>query len=553
MRTTALLDRLSSHTSGSRARATSWPALLLQAGAVAVLAFLLYAGLRSELPIDDVLRFTPAIAAGVYEWDASHLLMQPAAVLWHRYLGFGGTARASQESLNAFCAAVSLAILYLLLLRMGVEPLRRAALTALAALSFNLLCLATSGHIKLAVLPFLAGSLYQALLWEREVRAGGPPRDGRLAASGLCLGLASAFLVNSILVAPLLAVAVAAVSLRAGAGRSMAVRRALGVALPAAGTFFVLLSAAYRWAVPGASGLGGFVRLLLDRGEKWPESGGLAVSLSRGVFGVVQNFVYAGDFGAMARTWMSGDAEALAPARGMLLGLAALFLAAAVLLAWVYGEALLLLLRGRGPAVPWAFLAGALAFAVAWNLNEADFYFQITFPTVALMAAAPASTRRGLGEPALLVLVALTVLLGWAVPRRSYPLERYNAELRERLAPGDLTVLWGHWSGGPSLLFMDLRGIERLFPDKLLYTAKDHPAAFRRMERTIDRRLAAGGRVYLFEILDERTWNAPWPTLRRRGITPERMERFFRDRWQVVDRGRPAEIRCWELRKGEGV
>src|SRR5688572_5954681 len=78
---------------------------LLQAFAVTVLAIFLYAGLRSELPVDDILRFPAHIAEGIYDWDAAHLFMQPAALLWHRYLGFGAPARTSQERFNAFCAA----------------------------------------------------------------------------------------------------------------------------------------------------------------------------------------------------------------------------------------------------------------------------------------------------------------------------------------------------------------------------------------------------------------------------------------------------------------
>ena len=66
------------------------------------------------------------------------------------------------------------------------------------------------------------------------------------------------------------------------------------------------------------------------------------------------------------------------------------------------------------------------------------------------------------------------------------------------------------------------------------------------------RRLADGGRVYLFDILDGRTWNAPWPRLRRKGITPGRLERFFHERYTVLDRREMAEIRCWELRPKAG-
>lgn len=526
--------------------------VLLQAVAVAVLAVLLYSGLRSELPVDDVLRFTPGVAAGVYEWDSAHLLMQPAAVLWHRHLGFGAPARTSQERFNAFCAALSLAILYLLLLRLEVDLPRRLLLTALGALAFNQILLGTSGHFKLAVLPFLTLSLYHGVLWERGVRQGGREGGWRLAASALFLGLAAAFLVNSIVVAPFLGVAVAAVSVRAGSGWQRALARLLGVGMLSGGTALAALGTGYWLTTPGAASLRGLLGFFLAKGERWPESCHLAVRLSRGVFGVLQNFVYLGDFGAMVRTWMSGDGALLGPQRGTLLVLGALFVVALALLGWVYGEGALRLLRGGGLAVPWAFVLGALAFAVAWNLNEADFYFPLTFPSVVMMAAAPVSPRRWVLEAALVTLVSSTVLAGWAIPRKGYPLYRYNAELRAGLTGRDLLVLWSHWAGGPSLLFMELPGVERLYPDKLFYKENDPEAVFPGLANTLDRRFAAGGRVYLFDVLDREFWNAPWPRLRRRGLDPGRWESFFRERYTVIDRGEVAEIPCWELRPRAG-
>lgn len=525
---------------------------LLQASAVAALAIFLYAGLRSELPVDDVLRFTPHIAEGVYEWEVAHVFMQPAALLWHRHLGFGAPARTSQESFNAFCAGVSLGILYLLLLRLGVKPLRRILLCLLGALAFNLLSLATSGHIKLAVLPFLSLSLYHAVLWERDARAGKSGRDGRLALSAVLLGVSAAFLINSLVVAPFLGLAALAVSLRAGSGPRRALLRLVGVGLLAGSTAFLLLVAAYGLATPGAGSLDGFVGFLAKGEGIWHESTSAAESLARGFFAVIQNFFYLGDFGAMVRTWLGGDASVLATQGRTLLALGVLFAIAVALLAWIYGGALLRLLRDRGPAMPWAFVLGTLAFAVPWNLNEADFYFPITFPTVVMLAAAPSSRRRPALETALVALVAGSVLFGWALPRRDYPLQRYNAELRSTLTERDLAVLWSHWSGGPSLLFMDLPGVPQLYPDQIAYGTPDSGVVFRRVADTIDRRLADAGRVYLFEILDGRTWNAPWPRLRRKGITPARLEGFFYERYTVLDRGEMAEIRCWELRPKAG-
>ncbi len=519
-----------------------------QALAVCALAALLYTSLYSELPIDDALRFTPHIAAGVFEWDASHLLMQPAVVLWHRYLSLGGPAILSQERFNTFCAALSLGILYLLLVRLGAGAARRVLLTALAAFGYNLLNLATSGHIKLAALPFLTLSLFHATLWEEGERAGGSGRTGRLAAAAVELGIAAGFLINSVLVAPFLALAVLGVSLRAGRGP----RRALGLAtvfgVLCGGTALAILGAGYALATPGPHGIRGLLGFLLAKSSGRGPSTGIAESLARGVFGGVQNFVFISDFGAMLRTWMNGDSSFLPAYRGLFLAEGAVFLAALALFAWIYLEALLRLVRGRGAvAAPLAFVLGAFAFAVPWNLNEADFYFQITIPVTVLMATAPPAAWRLALQALLLALVAGTVLSGWALPKKRYPLHRYEAELRRRLTPRDLAVHWFDYSGGPTLIFLDLPGVPRLHPDRLYEQDPDPDRLFARLAGAADSHLAVGGRVYLFGILDDRTWHAPWPILRQKGLTQPRLKAFFQDHYAVVDRGEVAGIRCWEL------
>jgi len=526
-----------------------------QALLVAVLALAFYTAFHSELPIDDTNRFSPHIAAGVFEWDASHLLMQPAVVLWHRFLGplgLGGTARASQESFNAVCAALSLGLFWLLLLRLGVGTAWRVFLTALAACSYNLLNLATSGHIKLAVLPFLTLSLVHAMLWERDELASGSGQPGFLAASAVELGVACAFLINSALVAPFLALAVLLTSLRAGRGVRRSLGRAVAFCALSGGTALALLGTVLAFVGAGHPGNGGFLALLASKSVQRPPAAGAVETLARGVFGTIQNFVYVGNFGAMLRTWMSGDGSFLAAHRRTFLTEGALFLAGAALLAWVYGEALRRLVRGRGPvAAPWAFVLGALAFAIPWNLNESDFYFQITLPTVAMIAmravAITGGRPRRILAALLLALVAGTVLFGWALPKRRYPLSRYQAELRSRLTTRDLAVYWFDYTGGPSLIFMKLPGVPHLYPDRLYERDPDPGRFFPRLARAVDSRLAAGGRVYLFGILDGRTWHAPWPILRREGLTEPRLERFFRERYRVADRGEIAEIPCWEL------
>ncbi|HSK78231.1 MAG TPA: hypothetical protein VLQ45_17390 [Thermoanaerobaculia bacterium] len=542
-----MVDALEAAPGRTGARGVGWPAWL-QALAAAALAALLYAGLYAELPIDDTLHFGPHIEAGIFEWDAAHLFMQPAVVLWHRVLGFGGPARASQERFNTFCAALSLGIFYLLLLRLGVAPVGRAVLTALAAVSYNLLNLASSGHVKLAVLPFLTAALYHAVLWERDERADGTGGVRRLAAAAVFLGVASGFLINSVLVAPFLALAVAAVSLFAGAG----VRRALGRAFAVGGlcgaTGLAVLAAGYALAGAGPWSVRGFFGFLLAKTALRPPVSGELESLARGAFGVVQNFVWVGSFGPMLRALMEGDSSFLPAHRGRLVAEGAVFLAAAALLAWVYLGALRRLGRGRSvAAVPLAFILGALAFAIPWNLNESDFYFPLTLPTVVLIAAAPKSAMRSAVSLLLLGLAAWTSIGEWAVPKKLYPLRRYNAELQTRLTSRDLVVHWYVYTGGPSVIFLDLPGVPRLPLDRAYERSPGRDLFFSGVAGAIDRRLAEGGRVYLFGILDDRSWNAPWPGLRRQGLTLERLDSFFRERYTVADRGEIAGIPCWEL------
>lgn len=499
-----------------------WP-LPAEALLVALLAAFLYLGLGAELPIDDTVRFTPHIAAGVYEWDAAHLLMQPSVVLWHRYLG--GTALESQERYNAVCAGLSLGILDLLLAALSVETGRRLALLALGALSCNLLVLATSGHIKLGALPFLTLALHQSVLWEKE---GG---DRRLAIAAAALGIAAAYLISSILVAPFLVLAVLV--------KRRDVWRAIGAGALCGAVAFGILGIGYVLVTIGPWSPRGFFTFLLAKGAERPSSDGAVQSLLRGGFGVVQNFVYVGDFGAMLRSALGGGAASVARHLGAFAAEGAVFLLAAGLLAWVWLRKSLL--------TPWAFILGTLAFAIPWNLNEADFYFPLTFPTVALLAVVPPSRLRRPLTLLLLGLVASTTLLGEALPRKLYPLKRYEAELRRRLTPRDVAVHWIEWSGGPSLIFMDLPGVTRTHLDRLYARSSDPRQVLPAAARAWDRRLAEGGRVYLFGILDDRDWNAPWPLLRRKGVTREALERQLRERYTVVSLGEVAGIPCWEL------
>jgi hypothetical protein len=518
---------------------------------VGVLAASLYVGCYSELPIDDTSRFTASIAAGRFEWDPAHLFMQPAAVLWHRWLGFG-SALDSQHHINTFCAALSIGLFHLLLWRLRVATGVRLAMSAIAATAYNVLNLASSGHIKLTVFPFLTAALFAAQLWEVRASAGSAGRGARLLlVSGVALGVGTALLINTAVVVPFQCAAIAWTGWRrqrAGRERLRDLLTFGGSAAAAAGVLFLVgfaASSAGPWTFES------FRRFLLGTPSIGAATSfpGVMETGTRLAFSSAMNFTYGGDVGAILRSWSSGDIPSLAGYGSLLLVPGLLLALTAAVVAGLHAAALVRLVRGGlGPVTPLVFSCGALLFAAAWNLNESEFYFQITLPTVLLLAwVASASTAQAVAALWLVVGLTANVAL-FALPKRSYPFWGYVDQLRRALAPRDLVVGFEAYPGRQFIgFFLHHVEVDYLLIDRTLRQTGDPQATLAQIEQRVNGALRGGNRVYVFGVLDERDWNAPWSRLKAMGLRKPELLRFFRERFRVQRREPMAEIPCWEL------
>ena len=518
--------------------------------AVLALAAVAYPLLTSQLPIDDVSRFTPGIAAGRLEWDPAHLWMQPTVVLWHRL--FGGTALAAQHAVNVASAALSLAALAAYLRAFGCRPAVRAASLALVAFSFHVLVLATSGHFKLLAMPFLTVALGEATAWELAAARGGRPSARRLALAGVALGVATAYLASSVLAVAAMSVAAAVVSFRARGGAARATRDGATVALAAGATVAAAFALAYL-VQPGPASAGGFLEFATAtqaRGRGGPTAG-LAESTARLAFGLALNFVWLEDLGSVLRARMSGALPSLA-GYGRELWIPSVLCAGALVGLAVLARTSLRAIRDRAAAgaLAWAQAGGMLAFAAAWNLTEPDFYFPATAPLV-LAAALCARTR---AQVALLALAALAVggsnLATYSLPRRPYPLVRHGEELAREFGPRDLVISFQDYPGGPYLGFFaePLADVPAFWVDEPARLHGRPETIFADLHAAVDEAFLRGGRAVVFRVLDERDWKGPWAVMRMRGWPKERVRRELEERYEVRALGEKAGIPCWELR-----
>ncbi|MDE2005634.1 MAG: hypothetical protein KGI51_03630 [Rhodospirillales bacterium] len=132
-----------------------------------LLALAFYRALYGQVLYHDTARFAAQIRGGRFVWDIGHIFLQPATLLWHRYLGFGEGAIASQKHINSVATALAIAIFAALLRRLGIPPWRRVLATALLAASASVITLAPTGHMKLVAFPFVTASLFLGIVWER--------------------------------------------------------------------------------------------------------------------------------------------------------------------------------------------------------------------------------------------------------------------------------------------------------------------------------------------------------------------------------------------------
>jgi hypothetical protein len=438
----------------------------LHIAAVGLAVAIAYALLCSALKVDDVDRYWHELGANSFFWDLGHLWMQPLAMLIYR--GSGGVLGVNHtlEAINVVSVALGCAVFFSTLRQAGHSVWKSVAAVAFVAVSFNLLTLGPTAHIKLMVFPALALALHHALRWERAEAAGQSGlRDMVASAAWSAIGVN--LLVSVLPQALLLALFMLIRSARRQ-GFVAAVRNLLPYALTLAIVGFALLLAAYVTArqtgTTQAQDLLGFTMGGLKEKQalqnwlvSWKEMP------LRFAFSLINNFAFLPSLGTLGRAWMWGwlpDVQAVLPS---LLGQA--------LLAALVGGLLLAIaivgarqaLRNRAPGLlsPWAFVLGAAAFSYYYNLNDPEHWFQFTLPVTLL---ALQLRRRWLD--ALLLGVALPVLMvvnlaGYGIPKARFALAERQQALQAALGPQGLYIGFAAYPGEPDSSLFDTPGVER--------------------------------------------------------------------------------------------
>jgi hypothetical protein len=526
---------------GAGPRSYRWlePALAFFAG------ILFYMSLYGELPYHDVARFIAQIEGGKFIWDMGHVWLQPVTLLWHWYVGFGESAEQSQKHINTVFAAAGLAVFYSMLIRFERPLWQRIVATALVAASCNILTLAPTGAVKPLALPFLTGSFYAAAVWERD-QAQGRLRNGVLVLSGALMALAACLHSSCLAAPPFVGLAVLAATLRRGEGWVNGIFRSCLYGLTVGLLYLLSIEIARlvffgEWlALHDFAATVGEKNDLLTGFFSWSDLAG------RMVFGTVNNFIAAPGMGPVMRAWLLNQIPSLAPYARMLLFQATPWFATLALLATIYLRGAWLAARGRGLAMPLAFVAGSLAWNVFFNINEPEHWFHLTVPTIFLaLFVFERGTLRWLLPVWAVSTITLNLTL-WALPEARYPLKQYELQLQRDYGSDDLFLYFIAYGGGPNLSFFEL-ATPQLALDQLYEKERDKGVFFAQVSRNVDSALARGGRVVVFQALDPENWNAPWMLLTRGGLTKSELTGFFYSHYRVEDLGEIAGMKAWRL------
>jgi hypothetical protein len=528
----------------------------LHIAAVGLAVAIAYALLCSALKVDDVDRYWHELGANSFFWDLGHLWMQPLAMLIYR--GSGGVLGVNYtlEAINVVSVALGCAVFFATLRQAGHSVWKSVAAVAFVAVSFNLLTLGPTAHIKLMVFPALALALHHALRWERAEAAGQSGlRDMVASAAWSAIGVN--LLVSVLPQALLLALFMLIRSARRQ-GLVTAVRNLLPYALTLAIVGFALLLAAYVTArqtgTTQAQDLLGFTMGGLKEKQalqnwllSWKEMP------LRFAFSLINNFAFLPSLGTLGRAWMWGwlpDVQAVLPS---LLGQA--------LLAALVGGLLLAIaivgarqaLRNRAPGLlsPWAFVLGAAAFSYYYNLNDPEHWFQFTLPVTLL---ALQLRRRWLDT--LLLGVALPVLMvvnlaGYGIPKARFALAERQQALQAALGPQGLYIGFAAYPGEPDSSLFDTPGVERFNIDlvQMNETKADTAALLARLDEKVDATLARGGRVLVFRALDDEDWRGPVMQVALAGLPRAKLREHLAARYAIsgpIDAGGFA---AYELRR----
>lgn len=518
-----------------------------------VLALLFYRALYGEVLYHDVARFEAQIDSGRFVWDIAHIFLQPATLLWHRYLGFGESAVSSQKHINTFATALAVAIFYALLRRLRIHAWRRILATLLLAASCSIITLAPTGHMKLLAFPFVNGALYLGVVWERTRAAGGRASAWLwLGCAGL-LALAASFLASALATGPFATLAVLVISRQSGDSWPTAIRRALIFGAVALLLFAALACFGFEVFARQPLSIAGLRTSITTNAGLRPPAYAAGINLARLAFGTVNNIAAAPLLAPVGRALISGWIHSAAP---FYLGLAEQlvpWLVTLVLLALIYLRSGWACLRGAACLMPLAFLCGAQAWTIYYGLDDPEHWFQLTAPTLLLfLLVFPASFVK-LALPVWTALAVAANLAFVAVPVAIYPLHRYEAELAPTFSPRDLVIDFAAFSGQPQGAMLGLPGVPRLEPDLLLKASANNAAVFAAMTTAIDAAFARGGRVVVFDLLDRDDWNAPWPALYRRGMTKPVLRGFFTRHYRIRRLPDMAGMKAWQVLPGRAA
>ncbi len=502
-----------------------------------LLAFLLalafYVSLYAGLPYHDVARLVAQIESNRFVWDIGHIFLQPATLLWHRWLGFGEAAVMSQKHINSFATAAAIGIFYALLMRLRLPGWQRILAAALLAGSCSLITLAPTGHMKLLAFPFINAGLYALVVWEQRLAAGERVSRRLLILGAVWLGLGAAFLASVLATPPFVGLAILAARRRARAAWHTAFGDAIGFGIVCGALFLACAAFGYITFAGLPLTLGGLEHSVVAKADLRPGFFGLKDAVGRAVFGVGNDMIAAPVLGSVGRAWLGGEIPSAGPYLPTLLAqgipwFATLLLVAAIGLRAVWGAA-----RGAACLVPLAFFAGALAWGSWYSLNDPEMWFQLTAPTILLFLLL---FPNRLVRPLLPLWAAATLAVNLAVigvPTAAYPFRRAGAELRAAFTPKDLLLEFAAYPGGAYLGFFNTPGVPRIAVDKLYFADRDPAAFFAALRTRIDATLTNGGRVIAFGVLDPRMWDAPWGLLAARGMPKARVEGFFAHNYRI--------------------
>lgn len=362
---------------------------LFEPACVFLVAAIVDVCLYSALQIDDTWRYTASVAAGQFEWDASHLLMQPATVLWHAVFGMGGDALLSQKAINTFSTALSLSIFFVLLRKLNVNTLFSITLVVIAATSRYPLELATSGHMKMTTAPWLAAALYHCVLWEKAINDQSQrltDYKNHLIYAAVFLAIGTAFLINTVVVLPFLAITMWIILVQ----RKENFADIFAIGSLFSGTFLAIIIPImglgyFLWS--SDQNISGFSEFLFAKNDQWDQPlPSLPKAIGQTVFTIANNFVWVDKILPIMRAWVSSDLV-FDSVYFLLIVKEAIYVGITlILLLATYVYAIKASLKFENPVLtPIAFTLGCLVFAFWWNFHEEEFYFQITLPSLVLM------------------------------------------------------------------------------------------------------------------------------------------------------------------------